>query len=158
MTLKMKRPFRYAQADFLTQVVVMCDPTCYQLDHIGTQYTKNKKITIYFITIFRQLKNVRIEWQQVFVKCFKMGQTRSNNKWNRKIMDIVQTIPYLVQVNHCMVHNCYTVRLVSGTSSTHPAALLCLWSDHIMWLDCLHEWQWLLPVNEVSNVKSMLAV
>ena len=31
--VKYETPFRYAHTEIRTQVVAICDPTCYQLDH-----------------------------------------------------------------------------------------------------------------------------
>ena len=37
--VKDETPFRYANTEIQTQVVVICDPTCYQLDHGGALQT-----------------------------------------------------------------------------------------------------------------------
>ena len=34
--VKDETPFRYGHAEIQTQVVVICGPMCYQLDHRGT--------------------------------------------------------------------------------------------------------------------------
>ena len=47
----MKRPFRYAYAEIRTQVVVICGPTRYQLDHGGAPGVIDERSTFSYFRV-----------------------------------------------------------------------------------------------------------